>query len=66
MQSSVQDSGYAWVVAAASFLVLVIQGGMIYSMGVFYIMFQRGLDADHGAVSLVTSLNYSILYIVCK
>ena len=66
MGSSVEDGCYAWAVCAATFLVLVIQGGLVYSMGVFYIMFQQGLDAGDSALSLVTSLNYSILYLVCK
>ena len=66
MSTSVKDHGYAWVVCVASCLAQVVQGGLLYSMGVLYIMFKNGLDAGDGALSLVTSLNYSILYIVGK
>ena len=64
MGTSVQDGGYAWVVCGASCLILVIQGGLVYSMGVLYIMFQDALDAADTTLSLITSLNICIIYIV--
>ena len=60
----IKDSGYAWVVCAASFMVLVVIGGLTYSMGVLFILFKNGLDAGDSALSLVPSLNVGIVYLV--
>ena len=65
VESSV-DRGYAWVVCAASFMVLLNVGGFVYTTGIFYIMFQNGLEAGDTALALITSLNISFHYLVCK
>ena len=66
MAPSDQDGRYAWLVCAASFLVQIVYGGLLNSMGVLYIMFQNGLDAGDSALSLVTSINLGVSCLVCK
>ena len=66
MAGHVQDSGFAWVVCAACFLIQVILGGFLYTPGMFYIMFKDGLDASDSALSFITSLNICVIFLVCK
>ena len=62
----VQDGAFAWVVCAMSFLSQVVHGGLVFSMGMFFIMFRNGLDGGDGAITLITSLNYSVCFAVCE
>ena len=62
----VQDSGFAWVVCASSFLIQVMMAAFIYTPGMFYIMFKDGLDASDSALSFITSLNICVIFLVCK
>ena len=66
MAGSFQDGGYAWVICTASFLTQVAFGGLVNSMGIFYIMFQNGLDVGDTAASLVTSINLGISCLIGK
>ena len=52
-----QDRGYAWVVCAASFFSHVAQCGVLYSMGMFYIVFRENMQGGSSAISLVSSIN---------
>lgn len=59
-----RDTGYAWVVCGASFWYQVMRGGLVYTAGVLFIMFQDALDASDSALALITSLHYSISFLV--
>ena len=61
-----QDSGYAWVVCAASFCFQVINGGFTYCAGLLYIMFKENVEGSDSAIALVTSLNVGIYLLFCK
>ena len=61
-----QDGGYAWIVCAASFFHHVIQGGILLSVGIFYIMFKRQIDGSPSTIALVPSLSLGFFFIVGK
>ena len=59
------DKGYAWVIFLASFFCLVLQGGMVYSVGVFYQLFLQHFGETNKAVlALICSLNMGAYCVV--
>ena len=66
MAAMVQDRGYAWVVCAASLMILIVDGGLMCVTGILYILFKNGIDASDEALSLITSLNIGIGFMVCE
>ena len=63
---SEQDSLYSWVVCACTGIVLVIHCGVLYSMGVFYIMFREQIDGDKSAMALAPALNMGMYFLIGK
>ena len=61
-----QDSGYAWVICAASFLFQAVNGGFHYSAGIFYIMFKENIEGGDSAIAFITSLNLGTYLAFCK
>ena len=53
---------YGWVVVAATFLVLVVDFGVVYSFGAFFDLFAHDFRADRSAVSLVFALNGPVYF----
>ena len=56
-----QDGCYAWLVCFASFLHHTIQGGIIFSVGIFYIIFRDALDSSDSAVALIPAIHFCLL-----
>jgi MFS family permease len=52
------------VVVAATFLVLVVDFGVVYSFGAFFDLFAHDFQADRSAVSLVFALNGPVYFAV--
>jgi MFS transporter, OFA family, oxalate/formate antiporter len=53
---------YGWVVVAATFLVLVVDFGVVYSFGAFFDLFARDFRADRSTVALVFALNGPVYF----
>jgi len=63
IQSSEQDKGYAFVVAMMSFMAHLLQYGVVWTVGVFYVVFKENLqDCSSGQVALISSLNTAVFY----
>ncbi len=57
------DRGYAWLILLASFVGHVLQYGVVWTVGVFYVVFMEKLDqTDSGQVALISSLNMAACY----
>ena len=54
--NKVQDGCYALVVCGASFLLMVMQGVLLYCTEIFYIILKENLEAEDSQIALVTSL----------
>ena len=64
--NKVQDGCYAWVVCGASFLLMVMQGVLLYCTGIFYIILKENLEAGDSEIALVTSLALGFHTLACK
>ena len=64
--NKVQDGCYAWVVCGASFLLMVMQGVVLYCTGIFYIILKENLEAEDSQIALVTSLAHGFFTVACK
>ncbi len=57
------DTGYAWVILLASFVGHLLQYGVVWTVGVFYVVFLENLDhSGSGQVALISSLNTAVYY----
>ena len=57
------DGGYGWLVVAAAFLAHFFQYGVVWSVGVFYVLFLENVGGQQGAVALISSLNTATFYV---
>ena len=64
--NKVQDGCYAWVVCGASFLLMVMQGVLLFCTGIFYIILKENLEAGDSEIALVTSLALGFNTMACK
>ena len=64
--NKVTDGCYAWVVCGASFLLMVMQGLILYCTGIFYIILKENLEAEDSEIALVTSLAHGFFTVACK
>lgn len=60
------DGGYGWIIVASSFLAHMLQYGIVWSVGVFYVLFLENIDGEQGAVALISSLNTATFYVTGK
>lgn len=51
------DGGYGWVIVAASFVVLMLCGGVVYSIGILYTALIDEFDSSYGVTAWVGSVN---------
>ena len=59
------DQGYAWVIFVASFFTYLLQGGILFSVGVFYEMFLNlKPGSDKASIALICSLTMGLFYFV--
>ena len=65
-QAEKPEGGYGWVVVAASFVTHAITGGVLYSMGIFYIMFKENLEGESSVIALVPSIFSSCSFALGK
>jgi fatty acid desaturase len=57
------DSGYAFVILLASFWGHFLQYGVVWTVGVFYVVFLENLEHNgRGEVALISSLNTAVFY----
>ena len=57
------DKGYAWVIAAASFLTYFITMGLSYTVGIFYTIIYNNLDINsHKTVAIAPSVFNGMFY----
>ena len=63
MNYSQQDGGYAYVIAIASFIGQILECGIVWTVGVFYEVFNDMFPGNSGAVALISSINTSAFYI---
>lgn len=61
-----KDRGYAWIVCLASFISQMMQCGILYSMGMFYILFKKNMQGDSEYVALVSSIHAATCYLTGK
>lgn len=57
------DGGYGWVVVIISFMSHALQCGIVWTVGVFYVIFLDKVDASKPAIALISSLNTAVYYI---
>ena len=62
MHSQQKDSNFGWLIVAASFLSHFFQYGIVWTVGVFYVIFLEHIGGSSGAVALISSLNTAIFY----
>ena len=56
------DGGYGWVIVTASLLAQVLQYGIVWTVGVFYVIFLDTIADSEPAAALVSSLNIAACY----
>ena len=57
-----KDSNFGWLIVAASFLSHFFQYGIVWTVGVFYVIFLEHIRGSSGAVALISSLNTAMFY----
>ena len=57
-----KDSNFGWLIVAASFLSHFFQYGIVWTVGVFYVIFLEHIGGSSGAVALISSLNTAMFY----
>lgn len=55
------DTGWAWVVCAATFVTEILTCGFSVSVGVYYVEFLSVFKESKGTTALVSALNYGML-----
>jgi len=60
---TIVDKGYAWIIVLAGFFSHMLQYGVVWTVGVFYVVFLENIEHNGSAqVSLVASLNTAVYY----
>ena len=57
-----KDSNFGWLIVAASFFSHFFQYGIVWTVGVFYVIFLEHIGGSSGAVALISSLNTAMFY----
>ena len=58
-----QDGGYGWINVFSSHLIHVIQYGLSWTVGIFYVIFLEEIGGSKKSVALVSSLNTATFYV---
>jgi len=60
---TIVDKGYAWIIVLAGFFSHMLQYGVVWTVGVFYVVFLENIEHNGSAqVALVASLNTAVYY----
>ena len=58
-----RDHGFAWVVAVAAMFSHMLQYGVVWTVGVFYVVFLENIKNNGaGEVAMISSLNTAVFY----
>ena len=60
----VPDGGYGWVVVCASFVAHILQFSVVWTVGVFYVIFLDHFRESRTLLALIVSLNTGSFYLI--
>ena len=58
------DGGYGWVVVCASFIAHILEYGVVWTVGVFYVIFLDHFTESRTLLALIASLNTGSFYLI--
>ena len=60
-----KDGPFSWLVAVAMSVCLFIEGGLIFTGGIFLVVFLNVFNEDRGKTALISSMNHGTLCFIC-
>ena len=57
-----KDGGYGWIIVIACFICNILQYGITWTVGVFYVIFLEQIGGNIEAVALISSLNTAMFF----
>ena len=58
------DGGWGWMVVLSSFLIHVIADGIVYSFGVFFVVFVEHFNSGRGEIAWLGALQPAVTFTV--